>query len=70
MFVKLRCHFFIDIDECNEAIHTCEQICTNDDGVFNCSCYSGYTMDTNTSKCVEDEGLYPYEYDFLLTQGV
>lgn len=39
----------IDLDECAEWGH-CDQLCTNSDGSFSCSCASGYTLQEK-SRC-------------------
>lgn len=33
---------FIEINECHAENGGCEQECTNTNGSFQCSCYSGY----------------------------
>ncbi|XP_059507113.1 uncharacterized protein LOC125457750 isoform X2 [Stegostoma tigrinum] len=43
-----------DVDECQENMHTCEQICTNVFGGFNCSCNQGYTTNTSNSSLCTD----------------
>ncbi|XP_072895124.1 uncharacterized protein [Hemitrygon akajei] len=41
-----------DLDECQENTDTCEQICTNTFGSYNCSCEVGYAVNaTNSSMC-------------------
>ncbi|KAK0080201.1 hypothetical protein PV325_000299 [Microctonus aethiopoides] len=47
---KLMC---IDIDECKENIHNCEQICVNIPGSFICDCKNGFTLDIGNKTCVE-----------------
>ena len=45
--------FFADIDECATNAHQCDDICTNTDGSYNCSCSAGSTLDPVTlRKCV------------------
>ena len=39
----------LDINECTSG-DPCEQICTNTQGSFHCSCGSGYTVDG--SRCI------------------
>ena len=41
-----------DIDECDH-FSPCDQICSNTEGSFNCSCNEGYELsaDTLTSSC-------------------
>ena len=36
--------FFIDINECNVENAGCEQICTNQEPFFSCSCHTGYSL--------------------------
>ncbi|XP_041070867.1 uncharacterized protein LOC121292663 isoform X2 [Carcharodon carcharias] len=43
-----------DIDECQDNTDTCEQICTNIFGGFNCSCNKGYTVNTSNSSLCTD----------------
>lgn len=50
-------HVHPDIDECQENIHSCNQMCSNVNGSYLCSCHPGYILDSDeqncTSKCVE-----------------
>lgn len=42
-----------DINECSEENGSCEQICTNIPGSFECSCHHGLQIDTtNNKKCI------------------
>ena len=45
-----------DIDECDEDISGCNQVCTNQDGSYVCSCYSGYRLDDNQHSCIGQWG--------------
>ena len=45
------CVSIADINECNSSNGGCEQTCTNVDGSFFCSCWSGYTLDNNSLNC-------------------
>ena len=47
--------FIVDIDECAQGISNCEQVCTNSDGAFNCSCFSGFVLHTNSHSCSGEE---------------
>ena len=38
-----RYFFSLDFDECANG-YPCDQICTNTEGSFSCSCYEGYTL--------------------------
>ncbi|XP_078266272.1 uncharacterized protein LOC144599354 [Rhinoraja longicauda] len=41
-----------DIDECGTNTSNCEQVCTNTNGSFVCSCYLGFSTNvTNSSLC-------------------
>lgn len=39
--------FLIDLDECATMKHRCQQICTNTEGSYHCSCKIGYRMEAN-----------------------
>ena len=41
----------IDVDECALNTDNCTQLCTNLVGSFECSCFSGFTLDTDGSSC-------------------
>ncbi|XP_070174715.1 scavenger receptor cysteine-rich domain-containing protein DMBT1-like [Littorina saxatilis] len=45
----------VDVDECMENTHSCDQVCTNTLGSFSCSCNSGYVLDSDGRTC---NGLY------------
>ena len=42
---------FTDIDECVASLPPCDQLCTNNPGSFECSCYVGYTLDNDGRTC-------------------
>ena len=42
---------FTDIDECTETINGCEQICTDTEGSFVCSCKVGYHLAVDGRSC-------------------
>lgn len=42
--------FYIDINECL-GDHGCDQICSNMDGSYTCSCNNGYVLQTNGQSC-------------------
>ena len=46
-----------DIAECDEDNGGCEQICTNTEGNYECSCTNGYVLDGNGHNC---SGTYIY----------
>ena len=41
----------LDIDECTEERHECEQICHNSVGSYACSCHIGYRLDGDGLSC-------------------
>ena len=47
---------FLDVNECDEALDSCDQLCVNKPGGYNCSCRNGYTFDSSTNAC--DAGRY------------
>ena len=40
-----------DIDECELMADVCQQNCTNTEGSFNCSCFSGFVLLSDGSSC-------------------
>ena len=51
--------FNSDIAECDEDNGGCEQICTNTEGSYECSCRNGYVLDGNGHNC---SGTYIFYY--------
>ena len=45
---------FVDINECAGDIDDCDQICTNTNGSFQCSCNSGYNLSSDERSCLEE----------------
>ena len=46
-------YLLLDLDECASDPSPCEQICTNTEGSYECSCYRGYLTDpSNYSQCI------------------
>ena len=42
----------LDIDEClTPSTNPCNQICTNTDGSFECSCMSGFQLESDGFTC-------------------
>ena len=48
---SLKCFHLAEIHECNQASHLCEQVCTNTNGSYQCSCNSGYSLSINRFSC-------------------
>ena len=44
-------YYFVDIDECQLEIHSCEHICINTDGNYTCACDEGYMLDIDEWNC-------------------
>ena len=47
-FVDLYC---VDVDECTENLHDCEQVCENTVGTYNCSCEPGFNYSSDGRNC-------------------
>lgn len=41
---------YLDIDECSSS-DPCEQVCTNSEGSYECSCDPGYSLDDDQHSC-------------------
>ena len=41
----------LDIDECSDGIHSCEQVCNNSHGTYNCLCFNGYELTSDNFTC-------------------
>ena len=50
-YLLIICYNITDIDECSEGTSGCSQICENLRGSYNCSCFSGYNLQTNGHTC-------------------
>jgi hypothetical protein len=46
-----------DMDECALGVHTCDHVCVNTVGSFDCHCNAGYTQDG--SACVQLDASSP-----------
>ena len=58
--------FSIDIDECtSDDFKNCSQNCTNTEGSYQCSCYSGYAMDPSDSHTCQGTCIMSYCPNFL-----
>ena len=40
-----------DVDECSDGTHNCDQVCTNTNGSYTCSCNSGFTLGSDGQSC-------------------
>ena len=52
MYIILFLLVFLDVDECSENSHNCEQVCVNTPGSFTCSCGEGYEALDNGRSCI------------------
>ena len=43
--------FITERDECDLDTDNCDQVCTNTDGSYTCSCNSGFTLDADGHSC-------------------
>lgn len=43
--------YSIDVNECEEGISGCHQMCNNTIGSYNCDCYSGYHLEDDGHFC-------------------
>lgn len=50
--------YFVDVNECDEVLDTCDQLCINIPGSYNCSCRQGYTLNSSSNAC--DAGRYKW----------
>ena len=49
--VSVRTCAILDIDECADGNGGCDQICTNNNGSFMCSCGTGYILTADNLGC-------------------
>ena len=57
----------LDIDECaSNATNPCNQMCTNNNGGFECSCMIGFQLQSDGFTC---EGEYFFVHVVQLTTG-
>ena len=47
--------FHSDIDECSEELDGCDQICTNADGSYDCTCMDEYELGLDNHTCIGDD---------------
>ena len=40
-----------DIDECRTGEHSCQQLCNNLPGTYNCSCDTGFMLNNDSRNC-------------------
>ena len=42
----------LDINECSINSDNCDQLCTNTEGGFNCSCNDGFLLQSDMRSCI------------------
>lgn len=42
---------YIDVNECEEGISGCQQLCNYNNGSYHCDCYSGYLLKEDRHMC-------------------
>ena len=47
---------YSDVDECQEDIDSCSQVCSNVIGLYVCSCYAGYRLTSDRHSCIGISG--------------
>ena len=53
MIHRLICDIVLsDVDECEIGTNNCDQICSNTDGSFTCSCEDGFRLSVDGHSCV------------------
>ena len=45
----------LDINECSRNSDNCDQLCTNTEGGFNCSCNDGFILQFDMSSCIGEQ---------------
>ena len=43
--------YIVDTDECLQVPKPCDQLCSNLDGSYNCSCIDGFAIDPSNNTC-------------------
>ena len=52
MYIKCECNIhFIDINECDDFLVSCEHSCINTVGSYECHCENGYQLHSNGRSC-------------------
>ena len=44
--------YALEINECSENLHICEQVCVNTNGSYSCECNPGYSLSVNGFNCL------------------
>jgi len=49
-YLSMNC-LISDIDECRTGGHSCQQVCNNLPGTYNCSCDTGFMLNNDSRTC-------------------
>ena len=55
-----------DIDECRTGEHNCQQSCNNLPGTYNCSCNTGFILNSDSRTCRGRNLVLLIHFDFIL----
>ena len=47
----LNLYFFLDIQECRDGLHNCDQVCIELNGDFECACNGGFELENDNATC-------------------
>ena len=47
----MSCLVLTDLDECSLGTHSCQQVCVNNDGSYDCDCEEGYALNSDGRTC-------------------
>jgi len=56
-----------DINECEEGISGCSQLCNNTVGGYFCSCMAGYSLLEDGRNCIGRLPCFPFYYDCMMS---
>ena len=54
----------IDINECSDGVHICQQVCNNTAGSHHCLCFDGYELNSDGYSCDGENGVARYNQNF------
>ena len=56
---------YVDTNECDSANGQCEQICTNTDGSYECSCRTTFFLNNDKHTCTGEYTTYYIVWKFM-----
>ena len=51
LYINIRIFIYVEVNECEEGISGCQQLCNNSNGSYHCDCYSGYHLKEDRHMC-------------------